>query len=132
MCAVCLSVFFCINATEFIDKPSASMNISTAHMVAAYSQAGWSLLQMLTAIAYVVCITVAGLKLNESTRLVLDPVMKLRTVTDRDRFAVHRVRACARALTRTDGDAHPSPTPQLGSGHMGRAGGGTATIMHGK
>ena len=90
-------MFFIINATDLVSKEEAGL-----------AEAGWSLLQLLIAIAYVVCITIAGMRVNEGVtidsrylstfflplqaRLVLQPALKFTTDSEESRFDVTRVR----------------------------------------
>ena len=95
---MCLSVFFIINATNLVSEEEAGL-----------AEAGWSLVQLLTAIAYVVCITIAGMRVNErvrtvsryfkvllrsfQARLVLQSTLTFSTDSEESRFDVTRVRA---------------------------------------
>ena len=51
-------MFFIINAPDLVSEENAG-----------FAEAGWGLVQLVIAIAYVVCITIAGMRVNEGVMI---------------------------------------------------------------
>uniref|UniRef100_A0A914XIL8 Gustatory receptor n=1 Tax=Plectus sambesii TaxID=2011161 RepID=A0A914XIL8_9BILA len=82
---LCLTIYFFVNAEVAI---TIEPNATQTEVIATIFFPLWAGLQIVTAIAYVICIAIAGMKTNEQARSILAPVLALLPADEAGRFQI--------------------------------------------